>query len=82
MPDVLKPVAIIQHPDNHVLGYVSAQLTAPTFKSRKPDLHVKKYKIQSCPEPGPQITRKSGRPNGPNQIGRRRTRSLGPRVKK
>lgn len=30
MPDVLKPVAIIQHPDNHVVGYVSAQLNAPT----------------------------------------------------
>ena len=38
MPDVLKPVAIIQHPDNHVVGYVSAQLNAPTSSLRKHDL--------------------------------------------
>ena len=35
MPDVLKPVAIIQHPDNHVVGYVNAQLNAPTSSLRK-----------------------------------------------
>jgi len=38
MPDVLKPVAIIHHPANHVVGYVSAQLNDPTSSLRKHDL--------------------------------------------
>ena len=47
MPDVLKPVAIIQHPDNHVVGYVSAQLNAPTSSLRKHDLDSVKWEIHS-----------------------------------